>query len=293
MDVLETRLQECDEYIKQMEDSIASSEQEEKEPLQFVPNESDTEVEESEERTSSCEENKDSTSIQEETEDSTKEPEKKKEPIDDGKRRVYLTFDDGPSEQTKVIMDILDEYGVKGTFFVTGREDEASKKTLQEIVNRGHSLALHSYSHNYREIYASKEAFVDDFQKIRNYVYETTGVDSKIYRFPGGSSNAISDVDMLELIDYLETEGVTHFDWNVSSGDGSSQLRTVDEIVKNCTSSLTEKKNAVILLHDMVKKTTSVEALPTIIEYVQAMENTLILPITEDTVPVQHVHKDE
>lgn len=208
-----------------------------------------------------------------------------------GTRKVYLTFDDGPSKYTDEILDILDQYQVKATFFVVGKEDEASKERLQEIVARGHSLGMHSYSHKYNEIYASLDNFTEDMQKLQDYLYDVTGVESRLYRFPGGSSNTVSKIDMHEFADVLERQNVTFYDWNISSGDGGRTLLSIEELVENCTRDIEKWDNAVILLHDSADKRTSVEALSAIIENILALEDTVILPITEDTEPVQHIHK--
>ena len=206
-------------------------------------------------------------------------------------RKVYLTFDDGPSGYTQEILEILDQYDVKATFFVLGKEDEESQKAMQDIVNQGHTLGMHSYSHKYNEIYESVESFTEDFNKLREYLYDVTGVESNCYRFPGGSSNTISSVNMYEFADVLEEKEIPFFDWNISSGDGSSVRLSVQEIVDNCMNGI-EQDNSIILLHDSTQKRTTVEALPTIIENILAMEDTVILPITEDTQPIQHIHKN-
>lgn len=211
------------------------------------------------------------------------------EAAEEARRKVYLTFDDGPGIYTEEILDILDRYEVKATFFVVGKEEAASKEALREIVERGHSLGMHSYSHKYSEVYASVEDFAADFEKLRNYLYEVTGVWSDIYRFPGGSSNAVSDIDMREFVAYLEEEGVTFFDWNVSSGDGGSVVLSAEQILENCIDGVKNFKEATILLHESADKKTTVEALPLIIEKILAIEDTVILPITEDTKPVQHI----
>ena len=207
--------------------------------------------------------------------------------------KVYLTFDDGPSVYTEEILDILDQYGVKATFFVVGKENEASREALIQIVERGHSLGMHSYTHKYVEIYGSVESFAEDFVKIRSYLEEVTGVTSNIYRFPGGSSNSISNVDMWEFVDYLESWDVSFYDWNVASGDGSSRQLSVSELVKNSLEGIESRGTSIILMHDAASKRTTVEALPTIIERIMAMEDTEILPITEETIPIQHIHRDE
>lgn len=204
--------------------------------------------------------------------------------------KVYLTFDDGPSAYTDDILDILDSYNIKATFFVVGKETDSAKEALQDIVARGHTLGMHSYSHKYSEIYRSPEDFSEDFAKLQDYLYEVTGVKSGIYRFPGGSSNTVSKLDMCVFADYLEEQGVRFFDWNISSGDGGKELLSVETLVENCTADIEKYKTSVILLHDSTAKRTTVEALPIIIENILAMEDTVILPIADDTEPVQHIH---
>lgn len=207
---------------------------------------------------------------------------------DSGIRRVYLTFDDGPSSNTDKILDILNEYGVKATFFVCGNERYTEE--YQRIVQEGHTLGMHSYSHKFREIYQSPEAFKEDMDRLHDYLYEVTGVDSRIVRFPGGSSNTICEKDVMqELIDYLAQEGISYYDWNVSSGDASSSYVSAERIAKNVLDNVWQCNTAVILMHDASSKDTTVEALPMIIEKILESEDTVLLPITEDTTPIQHV----
>lgn len=207
--------------------------------------------------------------------------------------KVYLTFDDGPSSNTGKILDILDAYHVKATFFVVGKEGEWAREALADIAERGHTLGMHSYSHRYADIYASVENFAEDFVKLRGYLEEVTGVVSDVYRFPGGSSNTVSDIDMHEFAEYLESWGVRFFDWNAASGDGGSRLLTVEELVENSLKGIRGRETTVILLHDAAGKPTTVEALPEILEGILAMEDTVILPITEATKPVQHIRMEE
>jgi len=211
--------------------------------------------------------------------------------IEDTRQKVYLTFDDGPSVYTNEILDILAQYDVKATFFVVGKEDEASKEALRRIVAEGHTLGMHSYSHKYAELYESEENFKADFEKQRTYLEEVTGQKCMFYRFPGGSSNTVSDVNMHVFADYLDTQGVVFHDWNIASGDGGRRLLDVGTLVKNCTTDVGKWNQSVILLHDSAEKSTTVEALPEIIETIQAMENTVLLPITEDMEPVQHIDR--
>ncbi len=209
---------------------------------------------------------------------------------EDHLRRVYLTFDDGPSIYTDEILDILAEYDVKATFFVVGKEDEHSQESIRRIAEEGHTLGMHSYSHKYSELYASLDSFEADFEKQRAYLEELTGEKCRFYRFPGGSSNTVSKMDMGTFIDYLDDQDVVYFDWNVSSGDGGRLLLDVDTLVKNSTEDVARWNTAVILMHDSADKRTTVDALPQIIEKILAMEDTVILPITGDTEPIQHIH---
>ena len=202
---------------------------------------------------------------------------------------AYLTFDDGPSKNTLRILDILDEYGVKATFFVIynkGQED-----TYRAIVERGHTLALHSYTHDYREIYSSQTAYFNDLTRLSEYVSDITGVTPLITRFPGGSSNTVSrkycEGIMTELTKAVEARGYSYFDWNVDSGDADAATVDKDVIVGNVRSRVGSRSRVFLLMHDAKSKTTTVEALPEIIEYLQSRGYT-ILPITGSTAPMHH-----
>ena len=205
--------------------------------------------------------------------------------------KVYLTFDDGPSENTEAILDILAEYDVKATFFVVGKEDEESQQLYQRIVEEGHTLGMHSFSNRYSVIYQSAEAFQTDYQKLKDYLYEVTGTECRYYRFPGGSSNQISNVPMNQLIAFLNEQGTVYYDWNVSAGDAASAAYTADEIVENVTEDVVKYKTSVVLLHDADNKSTTVEALRPLIEALQEMDAE-ILPIDEDTQVIQSVKAD-
>lgn len=208
-------------------------------------------------------------------------------------RKVYLTFDDGPSSNTEAILEILNRYGVKATFFVVGKTDEHSQEMYRRIIEAGHTLGMHSYSHRYGEIYASTEAFTEDLEKIRGYLYEMTGQTSCFYRFPGGSSNALSSTDVQELIDVLDERGILYFDWNVVNGDAGSVKLSAAQLADNVTNNMERYRTAIVLMHDAAGKPATVEALPTIIERILQMDQTVILPITEDTARIQQVKAEE
>lgn len=203
--------------------------------------------------------------------------------------RVYLTFDDGPSVYTSQILDTLDEYGVKATFFVIGHESEEDYDLYERIVDDGHTLGMHSYSHIYSRVYESTASFTEDFDKLNDLLVNVTGITPKFYRFPGGSSNTVSHIDMHNFIDVLNEKDIVYYDWNVSSGDATGEAITVDQIVANSIYGIEDRDETVILLHDTGAKYNTVLALPKIIEAIQSMDNTQILPITADTQPVQHI----
>ena len=205
-------------------------------------------------------------------------------------RRVYLTFDDGPSANTDKILDILDEYGVKATFFVVGKEGYS--KQYQRIAEDGHTLGMHSYSHKYGEIYQSLELYQQDLMKLHDFLYEMTGVDSRIVRFPGGSSNTISKVDMQELAEYLSDENMVYYDWNISGGDATNKYISPERIADNVLENVWKHRTSIVLLHDASDKNTTVEALPIIIEKILESEKTVLLPISDNTVPVQHLRME-
>lgn len=205
--------------------------------------------------------------------------------------KVYLTFEDGPSDNTGEILDILAQYDVKATFFVVGKEDEESKALYQRIVDEGHTLGMHSYSNKYSQIYQSDEAFEEDFERLRDELHQVTGVNSIYYRFPGGSSNQISNVPMSDFIHYLNEQGVIYYDWNVSAGDAASNAYSSEEIVANVMDDVVKYKTSVVLLHDASDKSATVEALAPLIEALNEM-GAEILPIDEDTSVIQYVKAD-
>lgn len=200
---------------------------------------------------------------------------------------VYLTFDDGPSENTPKILEVLKNHDVKATFFVTGKEGDKEQSWYQQIVAEGHTLAMHSYSHKYSSIYKSVDAFSADFTKQREMLENVTGVKCRFYRFPGGSSNQVSNTDMNEFIDYLGEQGMTYYDWNVVCGDATSQIYTADELVQNVMTDVVKYKYSVVLMHDALDKDSTVEALEIILQKLESMD-AKILPITEDAPVIHH-----
>ena len=203
-------------------------------------------------------------------------------------KKVYLTFDDGPGPNTEKILDILRGYDVKATFFVTGMNSPKYDNCYLRILEEGHTLGIHSFSHDYSDIYVSLDSFKQDWLKMQQHIENLTGEKVTISRFPGGSSNTVSNTNMEEMISWLKEQGVVYYDWNVSAEDAGSKILTPEEIATNCIEGIKNYKQPIVLLHDASGKTSTIEALPLIIEGIRKLEDTVLLPIDEDTVPIQH-----
>ena len=182
-------------------------------------------------------------------------------------KRAYLTFDDGPSVYTDEIIDILSKYGVNATFFVcgTGDTDESLRHVYKRIVENGNAIGMHSYSHVYSKVYGDLDLFQYDLDKIRNLIYNETGVVPRYYRFPGGSGNTIASLPISDYISVLYSQGMEYYDWNVYGGDSSGRSLSPHEIAKNTLDGVDRRKTAVILLHDTGSRRSTVEALPEIL----------------------------
>lgn len=184
---------------------------------------------------------------------------------------VYLTFDDGPSELTEDVLDILEQYDISATFFVTGLNPNYFH-LIKETEQRGHTIGMHTYTHNYSEIYSSVEEYYQDLNRVAELCLQQLGYVPAYIRFPGGSSNTISKRYSPGIMSYLITDVITqgyqYYDWNANSGDGSGTLDTAD-IITYATKS--HANNIVLLFHDANGKKTTVEALPAIIEHYQSL----------------------
>lgn len=187
---------------------------------------------------------------------------------------AFLTFDDGPSKNTEKILNILKREKVKATFFVNGYEGDFAKDMYKRIVEEGHAIGNHTYSHSYKGVYKSQDSFINDMEKLERYIISITGVKPNIVRFPGGSNNtinrkysgSINNEFMVGLANRIENDGYTYFDWTVDSTDASKMRQSVEKITSSTLSESLKQKYPVILFHDAPAKTTTVEALPTIIK---------------------------
>lgn len=166
-------------------------------------------------------------------------------------KTVYLTFDDGPGPYTQKLLEVLERYDAKATFFVT---DSGYDSVMEEIVRRGHSIGIHTVSHNYAQIYASPEAYFEDVFAMQDKIYQNTGVMTTLLRFPGGSSNSISaganQGIMSVLVEAVQDAGFQYFDWNVDSGDASG-TNLADAIAQNVIDGVGKETVSVVLQHDI------------------------------------------
>ncbi|WP_276812543.1 polysaccharide deacetylase family protein [Faecalibaculum rodentium] len=205
-----------------------------------------------------------------------------------GNKVVFLTFDDGPSENTGKILKILEKYDAKATFFVTGN-GQADNHYIKEAYDQGNAIGLHTYTHDYSYVYSSVDNYFQDLQQISDMVKDITGEAPKVIRFPGGSSNTVSanytEGIMSRLVDLVHEKGYEYFDWNVSSGDASGNDIPVDTIVQSATAC--EEQYCTILFHDTMAKNTTVEALPEIIRHYKE-QGYVFLPLTRDSVAAHH-----
>ena len=208
-----------------------------------------------------------------------------------GSNPVYLTFDDGPSDRvTPRVLDTLKAYNVRATFFIVNY-GESGKALIRRMIDEGHTVAIHGYSHDYASIYKSDEAFMQNVYRLRDRLRADFGYEATIIRFPGGSSNTVSRQYsvgiMSRLAQRVQNEGFTYFDWNVSSGDAAGTPASSGRIYSAVTSALRHGRSNVVLMHDAGTKSTTADALPDIIQYCLA-NGYSIQAITPATKPVHH-----
>jgi peptidoglycan/xylan/chitin deacetylase (PgdA/CDA1 family) len=183
---------------------------------------------------------------------------------DDG--TMYLTFDDGPSSNTPLLLSTLRNRGVKATFFVVGGDTEKQRQWMRDIVEDGHTLGMHSYTHNYHQIYASVEAFLDDYYKLFTNIKEATGQTPTIFRLPGGSVNSYDYPVYQEIVAEMLRRGFVFYDWNLSSGDASSNYISSEQITSNILDYAPAFPRGIVLFHDAPSKDSTVEALGDVID---------------------------
>jgi peptidoglycan/xylan/chitin deacetylase (PgdA/CDA1 family) len=185
------------------------------------------------------------------------------------------------------VLDILAEYDIKATFFVIGHDNEFAHSMYRRIVQEGHAIGNHTYSHDYSRIYSSQANFLKDFYRLEDLLDRVIGIRPRIMRFPGGSNNQSSSVHggsgfMKGMTQRMRNEGYSYYDWNVSSEDSASRTPPAADIIQAVKSRVRNKNQVMILFHDSAAKTTTVEALPEIIEYLRK-EGFAFRAIDQDT----------
>lgn len=173
----------------------------------------------------------------------------------DGSRVAYLTFDDGPSQLTPELLSRLKENGVCATFFIVGRNAQKYPDSLKEMAEDGDVIGVHSWTHDYSYIYRNTNNFLTDFDNLNNYIYQQTGVHTKICRFPGGTNNTVCrrysrEHMMREIVSLVHKKGFEYYDWNVSSGEASANPPSREKIIENVVPACRGKNTVVILFHD-------------------------------------------
>lgn len=193
-------------------------------------------------------------------------PDRKVRPLVEGEKVCYLTFDDGPSENTEKVLDILAEYDAKATFFVIGEElTEERRSIVQRIVEEGHAIGMHANVHVYEKLYASLDSFLNDYEYLYEILKEDYGIETALFRFPGGSACSCMNGQGKNYIKEMEKRGFCCFDWNVS-GEDAVGSPTVSSIQKNVLSKGLDCRRAYVLLHDSAMADQTVKALPQIIQ---------------------------
>lgn len=203
-------------------------------------------------------------------------------------KTAYLTFDDGPTRYTDDILAVLEKHNVKATFFVVGKDTEEDRARMRRIVDAGHEIAVHSYSHVYTKIYHSADNYLDDFYRIYQLILDTTGTASTIFRFPGGSINSYNRLVYQEVIAEMTRRGFTYYDWNVSAGDAAPNVNA-KQIKTNILDNFERFTCPIILMHDGY--TDTLHALDDIITGIEAKGYSFEV-LTDSVTPVMFSYKD-
>lgn len=197
---------------------------------------------------------------------------------------VYLTFDDGPSDHTYSILNYLEQYNIKATFFVVPSRTEGCYAKLKAIADAGHSIGVHSASHVYKDIYASVEDYLEDFHEAWDIIYEATGIKTEIFRFPGGSVNDFNADTRDHIIQEMTRRGFRYFDWNVDSNDAGGANWT--EMYNSIPKDIAGNFRSVVLMHDSASTPNTVLVLGDVLQ-VLVNEGYKFDKINNDTRPVQ------
>lgn len=200
-------------------------------------------------------------------------------------KTAYLTFDDGPSGNTDIILQTLQEENVKATFFVVGTDDAGNLARMRRIVQEGHTIGMHSYSHSYKKIYASVEAFLKDMYQVFNLIKDTTGVTPTCFRFPGGSINSYNKAVYKDIKAEMIRRGFVPYDWNVSSGDASTTKYTPEQLTGHVLNGIGSKSRIIVLMHDSSSKEDTAQAVRQIIIGIRE-KGFIFAPLDYQTKPI-------
>ncbi|MGE7272170.1 exo-beta-N-acetylmuramidase NamZ domain-containing protein [Brevibacillus panacihumi] len=194
---------------------------------------------------------------------------------------AYLTFDDGPSQVTPEILETLKKYDAKATFFIVGRNVPGNEEILKRIIEEGHAVGGHTYSHDYRLLYKSKDAFFADLEKGNALIEQATGIKLTLFRYPGGSTNTVSlhyqdpklynkqQNVMTAIKEESNKRGYVFIDWNVTNGDARSNKYTAADAFAQIKQQVKQQKEIVVLMHDSSTKAATAQSLPHVIEFLQ------------------------
>lgn len=200
-------------------------------------------------------------------------------------KTAYLTFDDGPSGNTDIILQTLQEENVKATFFVVGTDNADNLARMRRIVQEGHTIGMHSYSHSYKKIYASVEAFLKDMYQVFNLIKDTTGVTPTCFRFPGGSINSFNKAVYKDIKAEMIRRGFVPYDWNVSSGDASTTKYTPEQLTGYVLNGIGSKSRIIVLMHDSSSKENTAQAVRQIIIGIRE-KGFIFAPLDYQTKPI-------
>lgn len=183
---------------------------------------------------------------------------------------IYLTIDDGPTKKTSELLKILEEHDVEATFFVTAQflNRKQIVEELKRIKEKGHQIAVHTYSHDYKKIYKSVDAYVEDYQKMEKLIVEATGECSRIFRFPGGSNAGYNEKIREELIAEMNHRGLIYYDWNAFDGDTDGLSK--EEMKEKAITEAGYKNKSILLIHDIPGESKTLAVLPDIIKELKA-----------------------
>ena len=179
------------------------------------------------------------------------------------------------------VLDILKRHNIKATFFLVGESVEKHPEVAKRIAQEGHTIGIHCYNHDYKKLYQSVDSYVEDFEKAWNVIYETTGVEVKLFRFPGGSINAYNKKVYADIAEEMTERGYIYFDWNASLEDATKHNEP-ERLLKNAKESTLGRRKIVMLAHDVVYNTTLC-----LEELLEEFPEYQMLPLTEE---VEAIH---